>query len=94
VSAATETEALRLLKEEYSQRRNVDQNHFADRVAVFRRHLQRPIPGVYAMDNELYRELRHEGADEADIKRAFAEAERRRLAGRTYTKTDYLASSA
>ncbi len=43
---------------------------------------------MYAVDNELYRELVHE--PEADRKRAIEEAERRRVLGQSYTKSDYL----
>jgi hypothetical protein len=66
------------------------------------RHLADPIPGVYAMDAELFRYLR--GLDEASgsaapqaratragLDLAFEEAERRRALGQAYTKDDYLA---
>jgi hypothetical protein len=39
------------------------------------------------MDNDLYRELLHEGAD---MSRAAKEAEQKRLLGQRYTKSDYL----
>lgn len=56
---------------------------------LLRRHLQKPIPGVYALDRELFLYLRsHAGLSE--IQQAFEEAERRRAAGRSYTKkSDY-----
>jgi len=56
---------------------------------LLKRHLKQPIPGVYALDRELFLYLRdHVG--HAEIQRAFEEAERRRADGRAYTKTDYL----
>jgi hypothetical protein len=56
---------------------------------LLKRHLKHPIPGVYALDRELFLYLRdHVG--HAEIQRAFEEAERRRADGRAYTKTDYL----
>lgn len=56
---------------------------------LLRRHLQKPIPGVYALDRELFLCLRlHAG--QFETQRAFEEAERRRAAGRSYTKHDYL----
>jgi hypothetical protein len=69
---------------------------------ILERHLANPIPGVYAMDAELFGYLR--GLDQASdstapyarvtsasLDLAFEEAERRRALGQTYTKADYLA---
>ncbi len=57
---------------------------------LLKRHLQHPIPGVYALDRELFLHLRsHAGVAETQL--AFEEAERRRAAGQSYTKDDYLA---
>ena len=53
------------------------------------RHLEQPIAGVFAMDLELFVYLR-DNAGRRETERAFAEAERRRAAGRSYTKSDYL----
>lgn len=54
------------------------------------RHLAHPIPGVYALDRELFLHLRiHAG--HAETQKAFEEAERRRAAGKSYTMADYLA---
>ena len=50
--------------------------------------LQTEFPGVYAVDNELYRELVH--APAPDRERAIREAERRRRSGQAYTMADYL----
>ena len=48
------------------------------------------VAGVYAMNNELYRELLLAGTPEADVHRAFEEAEQKRLLGESYTLADYL----
>ncbi len=55
-------------------------------------HLQRPIPGVYALDRELFLYLRS-NAGHTETQQAFEEAERRRAAGRSYTKDDYLSEN-
>ncbi|OBG21660.1 hypothetical protein A5768_26430 [Mycolicibacterium fortuitum] len=59
---------------------------------LLQRHLKHPIPGVYALDLELFLYLRsHAGV--AATQSAFEEAEQRRRAagGTPYTKDDYLA---
>lgn len=56
---------------------------------LLQRHLAHPIPGVYALDRELFLHLRA-NAGVTETLRAFEEAERRRAAGRPYTKSDYL----
>ena len=89
VSAPTEEEARERLGEEFSRRQNAGEDPLAYADAIFLRHLQHPVPGVYAMDNELYRELLHEGAD---MSRVVKEAEQKRLRGEPYTKNDYLRS--
>ena len=63
----------------FSQRQNAGDDPLAYADAVYRRHLHDPVPGVYAVDNELYRELVH--APALDRKRAIQEAERRRRSG-------------
>lgn len=56
---------------------------------LLKRHLANPIPGMYAMDRELFVFLRsHVGVARTQL--AFEEAERRRAAGQPYTKADYL----
>lgn len=56
---------------------------------ILKRHLTQPIPGVYALDRELFLYLRtHAGVAQTQL--AFEEAERRRAAGQSYTKDDYL----
>lgn len=60
---------------------------------ILKRHLDKPIPGVFALDRELFLYLRtHEGV--AKVQLAFEEAERRRATGQPYTKADYLAEQA
>lgn len=60
--------------------------------ALLGRHLTHPIPGVYALDRELFLYLRiHAGHTETQ--KAFEEAERRRAAGQPYTKVEYLAEN-
>ncbi len=57
---------------------------------LLRRHLQHPIPGVYAMDRELFLYVRTNAGNTA-TQQAFEEAERRRATGHSYTKSDYIA---
>jgi hypothetical protein len=59
---------------------------------LLKRHLTQPIPGVYALDRELFLYLRSH-AGHTETQRAFEEAERRRAAGQPYTKNDYLAEN-
>ncbi len=56
--------------------------------AVYLRHLQEPVPGVYAMDNDVYLQLKDEPWTEHG--RAFKEAEAKRVQGLPYTIEDYL----
>jgi hypothetical protein len=87
VSAPSKEQALQRLGEEFIRRQNAGEDPLAYAEAVYRRHLRDPVPGVYAVDNELYRELVH--APESDRKRAIEEAERRRRRGQPYTRSDY-----
>ncbi|MBV8181451.1 MAG: hypothetical protein JO045_22145 [Mycobacterium sp.] len=84
VSAPSKQEAITKLRAESIRR----EDRYASDEAVAARHLQEPIPGIYAMDIGLYNELRETETD-ADLNRAFKEAERARVAGQTYTKDDY-----
>jgi hypothetical protein len=70
------------------QRQNADEYPLPYAEGVYRRHLREPVEGVYAVDNELYRELVHVPAPE--LQRAIEEAERRRRRGQPYTLADYL----
>ncbi|MCG5434090.1 hypothetical protein LV457_17600 [Mycobacterium sp. MYCO198283] len=88
VSAPSREQALHELRKEFIRRQNAGQDPLAYADAVYRAHLREPIAGVYAVDNELYRELVH--APESNRRRAVQEAERRRRLGQTYTKSDYL----
>lgn len=88
VSAPTEAEAREKLGEEFIRRQNAGEDALAYADAVYLRHLQEPVPGVYAMDNEVYLELKDEPWTEHG--RAFKEAEAKRVQGLPYTKEDYL----
>jgi hypothetical protein len=91
VTAPSEAEAQRKLSEEVSRRRDAGEDPKAFQEAVYRRHLQVPIPGVYAVDNEVYLLVAREtGYDQAALQKVFEEAERRRAEGKSYTKADYL----
>ena len=57
---------------------------------LLKRHLTSPIPGVFALDRELFLYLRGR-AGHTGTQCAFEEAERRRAQGLSYTKSDYLA---
>ena len=88
VSAPTEAEAREKLQAEFIRRQNTGDDPLGYADAVYLRHLQEPIPGVYAMDNEVYLQLRDEPWTEHS--RAFKEAEAKRVQGLPYTKEDYL----
>lgn len=88
VSAPTEAEAREKLGEEFIRRQNAGEDALRYADAVYLRHLQEPVPGVYAMDNEVYLELKDEPWTEHG--RAFKEAEAKRVQGLPYTKEDYL----
>jgi hypothetical protein len=87
VSGGSRKEALQRLGEEFVRRQNAGEDPLAYAEAVYRRHLRTPVAGVYAVDNELYRELVHASASER--KRVIEEAERRRRLGQPYTLADY-----
>lgn len=84
VSAPTEHEAHKSLIEKDMHRRD----RYASDEATFARHLENPIPGIYAMDIGVFNQLR-ETETEEDINAAFEVAERYRQAGKAYTKADY-----
>ena len=84
VTASSKQEAITQLRTESIHREDKHVSH----EAIAARHLQEPIPGIYAMDIGLYNQLR-ETETAADITRAFGEAERARVAGQTYTRDDY-----
>jgi hypothetical protein len=84
VSAPTKDEAARQLQEHDMRRSDL----YAAREAIFARHLQEPIRGIYAMDIGVHNQLAETECDE-DINAAFEVAERYRQAGKSYTKADY-----
>jgi hypothetical protein len=88
VTGRSAQEALGRLGEEFVRRQNAGEEPLAYADAVYRRHLREPVPGVYAVDNQLYRQLVH--APAAERKRTIEEAERRRRLGQPYTLKDYL----
>jgi hypothetical protein len=88
VSGNSRDEALRLLGEEFIRRQNAAEDPLAYAEGIYRRHLREPVAGVYAVDNELYRELVHAPAPER--KRIIEKAELRRRLGQPYTLSDYL----
>ena len=90
VSGRSSQDALKRLGEEFIRRQNAGEDPLAYGEGVYRRHLRDPVDGVYAIDNELYRELVH--APAAERKRTIDEAERRRRLGQLYTLSDYLAN--
>ncbi len=92
VSGSSRDEALQRLGEEFvrKQKSGDDPLGYAD--DVYRRHLREPIDGIYAVDNELYRQLIDAPPEERE--RAVREAERRRRLGQEYTLADYRRESA
>ena len=95
VTAPSEEEARQKFAEEITRRRDAGERPKGFEEAVYREHLRKPIPGVYAMNSELYRYLVREvtGYDWDILQPIFEESERRRALGQTYTKADYLAST-
>ena len=81
-------EALQRLGEEFVRRQNSGDDPLAYAEDVYRRHLHEPIDGIYAVDNELYRQLIDATPEERE--RAVNDAERRRRLGERYTLSDYL----
>lgn len=92
VAGSSRDEALQRLGEEFARRQNSGDDPLAYADDVYRRHLREPVQGVYAVDNELYRELVHAPEDERE--RVVKEAERRRRLGERYTLADYRHESA
>ena len=86
-SGPSSAEALERLGEEFIRRQNAGEDPLSYAEDVYRRHLREPMDGVYAVDNELYRELVH--APAAERERTIKEAERRRRLGQAYTLSDY-----
>ena len=78
------------LRKEFIRRQSVGNAAEAYADEIYLRHLREPVPGVYAMSNDLYLQLRERGASQEDFERAFKEAEEKFLAGETYTMEDYL----
>jgi hypothetical protein len=87
VSGASSAEALQRLGEEFTRRQNAGDDPLGYADEIYRQHLREPVPGVYAVDNELYRELVH--APAAEREHVVKEAERRRRLGQPYTLADY-----
>jgi len=87
VSGGSRDEALQRLGEEFVRRQNSGDDPLAYADDVYRRHLREPIDGIYAVDNELYRQLIDATPEERE--RVVQEAERRRRRGQTYTLADY-----
>ena len=57
VTAPSEEEVRQKFAEEVARRRNAGEQPKGFEEAVYREHLRKPIPGVYAMDSDLYRYL-------------------------------------
>jgi hypothetical protein len=95
VTAPSEEEARQKFAEEVTRRRDSGEQPKGFEDAVYREHLRNPIPGVYAMDAELYRYLVREvtGYDWDALQPVFEESERLRALGQSYTKADYLAAT-
>ncbi|MDI3312930.1 MAG: hypothetical protein QJR12_01165 [Mycobacterium sp.] len=89
VTASSEQAAADEITKEALRRLDAGQDDAQPPHDLLKRHLTNPIPGVYALDRELFLYLRGH-AGHTEIQRAFEEAERRRGQGRTYTKNEYL----
>lgn len=92
VTAGSKEEALQKLRSEMDERLREGERYgeymSTYTEAAHRMHLEKPIPGIYAMDIGLYNELRETEPD-ADLETVFREAEAKRVAGETYTMSDY-----
>ncbi|EHB44947.1 hypothetical protein MycrhDRAFT_6624 [Mycolicibacterium rhodesiae JS60] len=89
IFAPTESEARQRLQEEAERRRRSGIDPFE---GIYRKHLREAIPGVYAMDNTLYREIaRNSGYDQMLLQTVFEESERRRASGQRYSLAEYRA---
>jgi hypothetical protein len=89
VTASSEQAAGEEITKEALRRHDAGEDDAQPPRDLLRRHLTEPIPGVYALDRELFLYLR-EHAGHTETQQAFEESERRRALGRTYTKDDYL----
>lgn len=89
VTADTEQAAAAKLGEEALRRVDAGEDNAQPPHDLLTRHLVEPIPGVQALDRELFVYLRQEHGVQA-VERAFEESERRRALGQSYTKSDYL----
>jgi hypothetical protein len=90
VSADTKEAAGERINDEAIRRLNAGEPDAQPPDNLLEQHLAEPIPGVYALDRDLFVYLREKGV-RAGLDRAFKEAERRRALGQTYTRADYLA---
>jgi hypothetical protein len=78
-----------MIAEEAVRRRTAGEPDSQPSPDLLQRHLEHPVPGIYALDRELFIYLRESGK-RSELNGAFEEAERRRALGQTYTKADYL----
>jgi hypothetical protein len=90
VTADTEQAARDKLHEEIARRLDAGETDVQPSTDTLTRHLANPIPGVYALDRDLFVYLREKGV-RSELDKAFEESERRRILGQAYTKADYLA---
>lgn len=89
VTAESEPAAADKLSEEALRRVDAGEDNAQPPHDLLTRHLVQPIPGVFALDRELFLYLRTEHGV-AEVNRAFEEAERRRALGQPYTKREYM----
>lgn len=89
VTAESESAAADKLGEEALRRVDAGEANAQPPHDLLNRHLVEPIPGVQALDRDLFLFLRREHGTAA-VADAFEEAERRRALGQPYTRRDYL----
>jgi hypothetical protein len=87
VTAATEANAHEDLRVNFAERSHIEY-HMQVAREFYEQHLAAPIPGIHAMDAELYDHLKD--GPQAVLDAAFAESERRRRHGRHLTRADLL----
>jgi hypothetical protein len=87
VTAATEADAREDLRVTFAERSHIEY-HLQVALEFYEQHLAAPIPGMHAMDAELYDHLKD--GPQAVLDTAFAESERWRAGGRHLSRADFI----
>lgn len=90
VTATTEAGAHEQLRATFAERQHIEYHRQVAR-EFYEQHLTTAIPGMHAMDAELYDQLKD--APRAVLDAAFAESDRFRARGKHLTRTDFIRGS-